>query len=128
MITCEHEEANTLAPCYLEEWVKDTPAQQFFYDIETGMIKDGALGYELCNLDGKLNLCNPETYKQHTNWRYDGVSQTLKHLTDFGASFPYVSNTKKWTPVLMDAHQHQDDDPTLNINSHFRIEYCYKDK
>ena len=135
---CIRDRKYPAVPCYLEEWVKDTKHQQFFYDIESGVIKDGAHGFELCSENGQLSLCNFAGFdestgsssftKYHTKWRYDGVTQTLKHLTDFGSTFPYVQKTAKWSQIFMDANQHQDSYPMLNINAKYRNEYCYKDK
>lgn len=56
VITCENEEKINkpgfhyfpAVPCYLEEWVKESKAQQFFYEEGTGYVKDGAHGMELC--------------------------------------------------------------------------------
>jgi len=142
VITCENEDKVNdpsfknfpAAPCYLEEWVKDNKNQQFIFDRESGVIKDAAHSFELCKQGDELSICDfaaadgasAAFTKYHTKWRYDGVSQTLKHISDWGNSFPYVHNTAKWSQIFMDSNLHQDQHPTDNIDAKFRIEYCYK--
>lgn len=85
---------------------------------------------------GRLNLCdlavpeitNPSFKKVHYKWLYDGVTQILKHKTEFGSTFPRVTHTSKWAQVVMDADSVQDPDPLKDINGKFRLEYAYKNK
>lgn len=144
VITCENEERIAASgfsyfpavPCYLEEWVKDNRHQEFHYVEETEYIKDFAHEWELCSQAGYLALCDWASYNvhtanaafssSHTTWHYDGVTQTIQHLADWGAYFPYVDHTTKWAEIYMDSHTNQDTTPLDNINAKFRIEYCWK--
>lgn len=144
MITCENEDRIAAAgfsnfpavPCYLEEWVKENKNQSFHYVEDTGYIKDFANEWELCMQAGNLALCDWASYNKntanggfsgtHTVWHYDGTTQTLQNVQDWGAYFPYVENTAKWAAVKMDQHTNQDTTPLDNINAKFRIEYCWK--
>lgn len=144
VITCENEERIhapgfsyfPAVPCYLEEWVKENKHQEFHYVEEGGYIKDMAHEWELCMQAGMLALCDWASYDvhhanaaftgSHTSWHYDGVTETLQSVTDWGAYFPYVDHTVKWAEVYMDSHTNQDTSPLDNINAKFRIEYCWK--
>merc|ERR1719213_789516 len=119
-MTCENEDKIAdpgfknfpAVPCYLEEWVKDNKNQQFIFDRESGIIKDAAHSFELCKQGNELSLCDfsgaAETgsfQKYHTKWRYDGVSQTLKHISDWvthSHTFITLPNGPRssWTPTF----------------------------
>lgn len=144
VITCENEDRINqpgfnyfpAVPCYLEEWVKENPHQQFSYEETKGTLKDFKHEWELCAQFGRLALCDwasfvvghahPAFASTHSKWTYDGVTQTLQELKPWGAKFPYVEHTVKWAEVLLDSHTHQDKTPLENINAQFRIEYCWK--
>jgi len=144
IITCENEDRIAApgfslfpaVPCYLEEWVKENKHMEFHYEEETGYIKDFAHEWELCSQGGELALCDWASYNvhtvsgsfssSHTNWLYDGTTQTLQHETDYGATFPYVTHTSKWAEIHMDQHMTGDTGPLHNVNAQFRIEYCWK--
>jgi len=135
VITCENEDRISApgfhyfpaVPCYLDEWVKENPHQEFHYEESTGYVRDDAHHWELCSQAGYLALCDWASYSpyyahsafssSHTDWLYDGVTQTLQHKTDWGSFFPYTENTVKWAEVHMDSHTHQDISPLENINA-----------
>lgn len=144
VITCENEDRISAAgfnyfpavPCYLEEWVKENKHQEFHWVEETGYVKDFAHEWELCSQAGYLALCDWASYSywhsssyfssSHTNWLYDGVTETLQHNTTWGSYFPYVEHTSKWAEIYIDSHATGDNGPLENINAKFRIEYCWK--
>lgn len=120
-ITCENEDRIhapgfnyfPAVPCYLEEWVKENKHQEF-HMTDSGLIKDAAHEWELCNQAGYLALCDWASYNphiangafkdHHIDWLYDGTTQTLQHHTDWGSFFPYVEHTCKWAEIYMDSH------------------------
>ena len=144
VITCENEDRINqpgfnyfpAVPCYLDEWVKESPHQQYTYEEKTGVVKDMAHEWELCVQFGRLALCDWASYVEghahpafahaHVAWWYDGVTQTLREKRDWGSRFPYVTHTVKWAEVLIDFATHQDKAALENINAKFRIEYCWK--
>jgi FKBP-type peptidyl-prolyl cis-trans isomerase 2 len=144
VITCENEERISApgfnyfpaVPCYLDEWTKDNKHQEFHYVEATEYIQDFAHEWELCIQAGALALCDWASYNRwvasgyfsasHTTWEYDGTTETIQHPTDYGASYPYVEHTSKWSDVYIDSHTHQDATPLDNVNAKFRIEYCWK--
>jgi len=135
VITCENEDRIDApgfnyfpaVPCYLEEWVKENKHQEFHWVEDSGFIKDFAHEWELCMQAGMLALCDWASYNRwhangafsssHTDWTYDGTTQTIQHPTDWGAFFPYVEHTSKWAEVYMDSHTHQDAGPISNTNA-----------
>jgi len=92
VITCENEDRINApgfnyfpaVPCYLDEWVKENPHQEFFWNEQTGFIKDGAHNWELCSQVGYLAICDWASYNvhiangafssSHIDWLYDGVT------------------------------------------------------
>jgi len=62
----------------------------------------------------------------HTDWTFDGVTQTIQHVTEWGAIFPYVQSTTKWAEVYLNSHTNQDLTALEDANAKFRIEYCWK--
>lgn len=96
VITCENEDRIgapgfnyfPAVPCYLDEWVKENPHQEFSWTgYDNGVIKDAAHSWELCSQAGMLALCDWASYNPHiasgyfssthTTWMYDGTTNTL---------------------------------------------------
>lgn len=143
VITCENEDRIhapgfnlfPVVPCYLDEWVKESKHQEFYYYEDTKSIKDAAHGWEVCIQFGMLGLCDFSQVDSHTNpaydrtptqWWYDGVTQTLQSKRDWGSLFPMVYHTRKDEQIYISSHTNQDLEPLQDINAHFRIEYCWK--
>lgn len=122
--------------CYLEEWVKETKSQEFFWHEDTKAIHDGDKNWELCYQSGALALCDFSRYSYgytswyfwhyHMVWHYDGVTQTLQHNFWWGSIFPYVYHTAKWSYIYFDWMWGHDVEQLENVNAKFRIEYCWK--
>lgn len=125
--------------CYLEEFVRDEPAQQWYFDEKTGFIKDGKYGFHLVNDHGILMLADidhlnkddphldpwfPRNKQEFEFCPYENVLESnIGGVHVWVGAVPEVS---QWAEL--EFHPHTDGH---NLSSEelakgkFHVEYCY---